>query len=262
MNPSHRTREKNKSFPPKVFLERALSKMGYCSRSQARLLIQSGKVYVNARLIENPEHPIVFQQDQITVKGDSLKTQEKVYLLLNKPHGFVTTTSDEHGKKTVYDCLKTFAGETPLPWVFPVGRLDKASEGVLLFSNDTQWANKITDPESHLDKTYHVQINCLPSENLLNQMKNGVNYESEILRVKEVNCLRYGQKNSWLKIILEEGKNRHIRRLLEDLDIQVLRLIRVAIGPLELGNLPKGQYRFLTLQEHRSLVTKKDSEQA
>ena len=134
----------------------------------------------------------------------------------------------------------------------PVGRLDKASEGLLLFTNDTAWASRITDPASHLEKVYHVQINCLASSALVQRLLQGVSPEGELLNARGVRILRQGEKNSWLEIVLDEGKNRHIRRLIEAIGQTVLRLVRVAIGPLTLGDLPKGQVRFLTEKEVRS----------
>ena len=168
-----------------------------------------------------------------------------MYLMLNKPRGLVTTTTDERGRETVYCCLT----DSSLPRVSPVGRLDKASEGLLLFTNDTRWAAGILDPAAHLDKTYHVQINCVADDHLLQQMRNGVIDAGESLRAKGVRLLRHGKRNSWLEITLDEGKNRHIRRMLEALDVSVLRLVRVSVGPLELGELKKGEYRHLTVAE-------------
>jgi 23S rRNA pseudouridine2605 synthase len=136
-----------------------------------------------------------------------------------------------------------------LPFVSPVGRLDKASEGLLLFTNDTVWAARITDPASQLDKTYHVQVNCLADDALTRRLNNGVKADGDFLRTKRATVLRCGEKNSWLEIVLDEGKNRHIRRLLAAFEIEVLRLVRVAIGPLVLGDLPKGGFRLLTARE-------------
>ena len=171
--------------------------------------------------------------------------------MLNKPRGLVTTTQDEKGRSTVYDCLRG----NELPWVAPVGRLDKASEGLLLFTNDTPWAVKVMDPEAHLDKIYHVQIDCLAGEDLLEKMTVGIRaVEGDFLQVKRVRRLHQGKRNSWLEVVLDEGRNRHIRRLLSSLGLNVLRLVRVAIGPLELGNLPKGKVRHLTEAERLSLI--------
>jgi 23S rRNA pseudouridine2605 synthase len=140
-----------------------------------------------------------------------------------------------------------------LPWLAPVGRLDKASEGLLLFSNDAAWAARITDPKSGHDKTYHAQIDRLPSAELLRQLQEGVLLDGERLSAKSVCCLRTGHKNAWLEVVLDEGRNRHIRRLLAAFDITVLRIVRVAVGPLLLGKLPKGQWRVLSEQEIDSL---------
>ncbi|MGB7471282.1 MAG: pseudouridine synthase, partial [Candidatus Acidiferrum sp.] len=173
----------------------------------------------------------------------------KVYLMLNKPRGIVTTADDEKGRDTVYRFLGA-----EIPWVAPVGRLDKASEGLLLLTNDSEWAARITAPETHLDKTYHVQIGRIADAKLLEILKKGVRTkEGDLLRVKHASLLRHGERNSWLEIILDEGKNRHIRRILETLGIEVLRLIRVAIGPLALGDLPKSGVREITSAEKLSL---------
>ncbi len=171
--------------------------------------------------------------------------------MLNKPRGLVTTASDEKGRPTVYSKLRA-----DLPWLAAVGRLDKASEGLLLLTNDSEWAARITAPESHVPKTYQVQVSGIQDAQLADAMLKGVRVSTgDVLRVKNARILRQGARNSWLEIILEEGKNRHIRRMLEQLGIEVLRLVRVAIGPLTLGNLPKGASRPLTAKEKSALDT-------
>jgi 23S rRNA pseudouridine2605 synthase len=188
-------------------------------------------------------------RDRIEVDHRIVGEEAKVYLMLNKPRGVVTTASDEKGRDTVYSCL--IAG---LPWVAPVGRLDKASEGLLLLTNDSEWAARISDPETHLDKTYHVQVGAMVDETLVTVMTTGVRAgNGEVLRAKQARMLRSGQKNTWLEIVLDEGKNRQIRRMLEVSDIEVLRLVRVAIGPLVLGKLAKGNCRVLSSEEKRAL---------
>ena len=239
------SRTRQPSHQAKVSLARALSKLGYCSRTQAQALIQAGRVQVNGVIQRAPSLRVDVRRDRITVDGQRVTAVAKVYLMLNKPRGLVTTTTDERGRETVYHCLT----DSSLPWVSPVGRLDKASEGLLLFTNDTQWAARILDPATHLDKTYHAQINCVADDHLLQQMRTGVVDAGESLRAKSVRLLRHGTRNSWLEIVLDEGKNRHIRRMLEALDVSVLRLVRVSIGPLELGDLKKGEYRHLTVAE-------------
>jgi 23S rRNA pseudouridine2605 synthase len=230
--------------------------MGYCSRSQAAVLIRAGRVTLNRRVARDPESPVRMPDgridDRIEVDGSPLDKTPAIYLLMNKPRGVVTTASDEKGRATVYDLL-----EPGLPWVGPVGRLDKASEGLLLLTNDSEWAAKITEPSSHLDKKYHVQVDCVANADLLAKITpgcavDGDSFErnpSERLRAKEARLLRHGDKNSWLEITLDEGKNRQIRRLLEALEVRVLRLMRVSIGPLELGDLKKGSTRRLTPEE-------------
>jgi 23S rRNA pseudouridine2605 synthase len=230
-------------------LARALSKLGLCSRAQAAQLIRAGKVRVNGALRREPETPVRVAKDSIEIDGQSIVAAKKIYLLLNKPRGIITTASDEKGRDTVYTLLGA-----ELPWVAPVGRLDKASEGLLFLTNDSGWAARVTAPETHLDKTYHVQIGKIGDAALLEALKDGVRTkEGDTLRVKGASLLRQGDRNSWLEIILDEGKNRHIRRMLESLKIEVLRLIRVAIGPLVLGTLAKGAVRQLTAEEKVTL---------
>ncbi|HTL57873.1 MAG TPA: pseudouridine synthase [Candidatus Limnocylindrales bacterium] len=230
-------------------MDRALSKLGFCSRSDARALIVAGRVKVNGVVCRKVRSPVDLQRDKIAVDDREVRTNAKSYLMLNKARGLVVTASDEQGRETVFSCFK----DSGLPFVSPVGRLDQASEGLLLFTNDTAWAARITDPASHVDKTYHVQVDCLADSSLISRMKQGINVDNDFLAVKNARVLRHGTRNSWLEIALDEGKNRQIRRLLEALDIGVLRLVRVAIGSLQLGNLAKGEFRHLTEAERRAL---------
>ena len=232
----------------RVGLARVLSKLGFCSRTQAAELIGAGRVRLNGAVRRDPETPVHIGKDRIEVDGTAVRASEKIYLVMNKPRGVVTTSSDEKGRETVYDVLGKQGR-----WLAPVGRLDKASEGLLLLTNDSEWAAHVTAPETHLDKTYHVQIGSLVDEALLEKLRAGVVDDGETLRAKRVNLLRHGDKNSWLQIVLDEGKNRQIRRMLEHFDVEVLRLIRVAIGPLVLGDLAKGAHRKLTLSEKREI---------
>jgi 23S rRNA pseudouridine2605 synthase len=232
----------------RVGLARALSKLGYCSRSQAFSLIRAGHVALNGKIRRDPETPVDLTSDRIEVDGEGLRATEKIYLMLNKPRGYVATASDEKGRATVYSLLP--AG---LPWLGPVGRLDKASEGLLLFTNHSEWAARVTAPESHLEKTYHVQIAAKPDDDLLEAVKVGVNSRGERLATKSVVALRHGVKNSWLEITLDEGRNRHIRRIFDELGIEVLRLVRIAIGPLQLGHLGKGHTRHISKTEKARL---------
>jgi len=187
---------------------------------------------------------VVQGRDRIVVEGLEAVSPTRLVIMLNKPRGLVTTAKDERGRDTVYRCL-----DAGLPWLAPAGRLDKASEGLLLFSNDPVWAAQIASPVSGPDKTYHVQIDQLPDASLLAELQHGIELDGERLSAKLVRRLRTGEKNAWLEIVLEEGRNRQIRRLLAAFDISVLRLVRVAIGSLSLGELPKGRWRRLTAQE-------------
>ena len=226
-------------------LARAISKLGFSSRSRAVELIRAGKVRVNGNAVRNPEAPVRPGKDRLEVEGRAVRGSEKIYLVVNKPRGLVTTAADEKGRETVYALLPK-----GLPWVAPVGRLDQSSEGLLLFTNDSGWAARITDPESHLDKTYHVQIGVAADTPLLEALERGVNMpDGETLRAKRASLLRAGEKNSWVEIVLDEGKNRQIRRMLDGLGVEVLRLVRIAIGPLHLGELTKGAHRALRPEE-------------
>jgi 23S rRNA pseudouridine2605 synthase len=233
-----------KSKTPRYGVARVISKLGLGSRTQAAQWIREGRVRVNGRRVMDAEFPVQQATDRVSVDG-SAAAFARMVVMLNKPRGLVTTVRDEHDRATVYNCFEGAA----LPWLAPVGRLDKASEGLLLFSNDPAWAARITDPRTGPDKRYHVQIDCLPDLELLSNLERGVQCEGEHLGAKFARLLRSGDKNAWLEIVLDEGRNRQIRRLLSAFEVSVLRLVRVAIGPLELGELPKGGWRALTEQE-------------
>lgn len=220
-----------------------------CSRSVAARWIADGRVTVGGRVVRDPEHPVTTAA-VIAVDGAPLQDTARVYLVLNKPRGLVTTASDERGRDTVYRCFDG-AG---LPWIAPVGRLDKASEGLLLFSNDPQWAARLTDPATGPDKTYHVQVDAIPDAALLAALVAGVDDGGERLCAKSASLLRAGAKHAWLEIVLDEGRNRQIRRLLAAFDTGVLRLVRVAIGNLVLGDLAKSAWRPLTPAEVAELA--------
>ena len=259
----------------RIGLARALSKLGYCSRSQAAELVRAGRVRLNEGVRFDPETPVHLTRDRILVDDRPIDAGEKIYLMMNKPRGLVTTAADEKGRETVYSLLKksgsasqgvnSSSEASPLVnavWVAPVGRLDKASEGLLLLTNDSEWGARVAAPETHLRKIYHVQIARVADEALIAALTAGVKVavtsgensrDGETMRASQVRRLRSGQKNCWLEIVLTEGKNRQIRRMLQTLGIDVLRLVRVAIGPLQLGKLAKGDYRALTADEKKKL---------
>jgi 23S rRNA pseudouridine2605 synthase len=234
-------------------LARVLSKLGICSRTEAAGWIAAGRVAVEGRVVRDAEFPVVRGKQRIAIDGIDVTAGERIHLMLNKPRGLVTSVRDERERDTVYRC---FDGAC-LPWIAPVGRLDKASEGLLLFSNDPEWAARITDPGTGPLKTYRVQVDRIPDPSLLASLSTGVIVEGEALGAHSVELLRQGEKNAWLEIVLDEGRNRQIRRLLAAFDLGVLRLIRVSIGGLVLGDLPKGQWRRLSPVEIVALSSTK-----
>jgi 23S rRNA pseudouridine2605 synthase len=245
----------SKSLPnPSVSLARTLSKLGVCSRSEGEALVVAGRVRVDGVVRREPSFRVDPRRAVIEVDGRRVAARRKVYLALNKPRGLVTTRDDPQGRATVYECLDDAIRDGTLPFVGPVGRLDKASEGLLLFTNDTRWAARLLEPSSHVDKVYHVQIDRLPDDALLQRLTAGVDDAGERLAARRARVLRRGERHAWLEVVLDEGRNRHIRRLLGALDVEVLRLVRVAIGPLALGTLGKGTWRHLTSAEVAALA--------
>ncbi len=241
-------------IPRRTGLARALSKSGFCSRTQALSLIGEGRVQLNGSMTRNPEAPVRLGTDHIEVDNSQISAAKRIYLMLNKPRGLVTTRHDEKGRETIYSLLQG-GGD----WLAPVGRLDMASEGLLLLTNDSIWGARIASPATHIPKTYHVQISVIADQALLDRLKRGVGSASDRLVAKNATILRLGKRNSWLEIVLEGGKNRHIRRMLSTLGIEVLRLVRVSIGRVVLGSLPKGKWRPLTDEEKEALAERSNS---
>lgn len=234
---------------PRHGVARAVSKLGLGSRTQAARWVAEGRVHVNGKAVSDPEFPVRVGVDRVEVQGVGDERVERFVLALNKPRGLVTSKRDEQGRETVYECLR----DPALPWLAPVGRLDKASEGLLLFSNDPAWAARVSGPGGP-DKRYHVQVDGIPDADDLHRLTQGVDVDGERWRAKSATLLRQGEKNAWLEIVLDEGRNRQIRRLLAAQGYGVLRLLRVAIGSLELGRLGKGAWRRLEAAEIAALV--------
>ena len=239
-------------MPPER-LQKIIAAAGVTSRRKAEELITQGRVSVNGQTVTELGSKANLQRDHIKVDGKLLQGAERhVYLLLNKPKGYVTTVTDPERRPTVMDLIKGVDAR-----IYPVGRLDWASEGLLLMTNDSEWAAQVTNPATHRNKTYHVQVSGEVVPHQLNQIKNGITQVTgEKLRAKSVHILRRGEKNTWLVVVLDEGKNRQIRRMLDALGLEVLRLIRVAIGPLELGSLAKGECRQLAPAEKGAIDAK------
>ncbi|MBY5314714.1 pseudouridine synthase [Rhizobium leguminosarum] len=254
--PPHKTRERTKptdnAAAKRVTLPRALSKLGYCSRTQAERLIAENRVAVDGRTVSDTSAWVDLATASISIDGLVIAAEAKIYLMLNKPRGLVTTRHDPEGRPTVYDCLRDF----DIPHLSPVGRLDKASEGLLLFTNDTEFAQILLDPVTHVTKTYHVQIDRIMDDEDIAAMTAGIRHDGELLTATAARRVRQGDRNSWIEVELDEGRNRQIRRMLEALGTECLRLVRVAIGGLELGELPKGAVRALSEPELQALRRK------
>ncbi|MBI3611001.1 MAG: rRNA pseudouridine synthase [Nitrospirae bacterium] len=235
----------------KVSLARALSKLGVVSRNQARGWIEAGRVSVNGRSLKNPEVRVDPDRESIRVDGRIIRAKTPVYLMMHKPKGVMTTRSDERGRKTVYDLLER------TDWIFPVGRLDRGTSGLLLLTNDTQWGNRIVAPESKIPRLYHAKLNRpIATEDLL-RLSKGVDLDDHVkTRPAQARLLRLTEKGCWIELTLMEGKNRQVRRMCESVGYRVENLIRVRIGDLGLGDLPAGATRPLTPVEVRSLGRK------
>ena len=234
---------------PRHGLAREISRRGACSRSQAEIAVREGRVRVEGRLVRNPQHACA-AHTYIEMDATPVRAIQRVYVALHKPRGILTTARDERGRDNIYALLQG----ADLPWLAPLGRLDKASEGLLLMSNDSAWAAALIAPARHVPKTYRVQVRGVPDAAALAAMRSGVTDRGEHLAVAAVTLLRSGGRTAWIECVLEEGRNRHLRRLLAALGFEVLRLLRVAIGPLALGDLPRGAWRPLSAAEVAALA--------
>ena len=223
-----------------VSLARALSKLGYTSRSQAEKLVLEGHVSVNQKIIKNPSLRCSLEKDIIAVDGKKLGSKEFLYIVMNKPVGVVTTRSDERGRPTVYDIL----GEVG-KWVFPVGRLDKDTSGLLLFTNDNQLGERLTSPKSKVPKTYLVQLDKQITNEHLQIIQNGMFLKGEKLLPAQIAV----KENRVIEMTIFEGKNRQIRRMCEVLGYKVLSLARITIGTYELKNLKPGDWKYLSKKD-------------
>jgi pseudouridine synthase len=221
-------------------LERVISKAGLGSRVEARRWIHAGRVKVNGRVIENPDHWIDMARDKVRFDDAPLTPKAKIYLLLYKPTGYITTYRDPEGRPTVYDLVKDVGS-----FVSPVGRLDQDTSGLLLMTNDNQLAERVTNPESHVPKTYLVKSSKRLTDEQLDLLRHGVELSDGVTRPAIVERLRDSEKYTHFEITLTEGRNRQVRRMVEALDAKVLKLVRVRIGTLQIGTLQIGKWRAL-----------------
>jgi len=205
-------------------------------------------VEVNGRIVENPDHWIDFKRDRILFDGIPLRSREKRYILLNKPTGYITTFRDPDGRPTVYDLIQEID-----TFVSPVGRLDLDTSGLLILTNDTRLAERLTNPDHHMPKTYLVKAVGPLTEEGLAALRRGVELNDGPTRPAKVIRLRDSEKYTHLEITITEGRNRQVRRMLEAVNSKVLKLVRLRIGSLEIGDLKIGHWRELTPQELRAL---------
>jgi 23S rRNA pseudouridine2605 synthase len=238
----------------RVQLHRALSKLGWGSRSQAWTWIQAGEVRVDGRIITDPLTWVDLDRQRITRRGAAAPpVTGPVTLALHKPRGIVTTRSDERGRRTVYDLLPP-----GLPWVCPAGRLDADSEGLLILTTDSALAVRLTAPEQHIPKTYHVTVTGRPYAAAIEQLRGGVDLADGRTRPARVRLLHAGEKTSVLEVVLTEGRNRQIRRMAAAVGHRVRRLVRVAVGAYRLGDLPPGDCRLLDETDRERLLRTTD----
>ena len=227
-------------------LERVLSKAGLGSRTEARKWIGEGRVRVNAQVVTDPDEWIDLERDRVAFDGKPLRKSERSYVLLYKPKGYLTTYRDPQGRPTIYDLLPDRDR-----YLFPVGRLDLETSGLLILTNDTAFAERLTNPEYKVPKTYLVKASKPLSDEHLERLRQGVHLRDGMTQpaiVKRLNANKF-------EITITEGRNRQVRRMVEALDAKVLKLVRVAIGRIRIGNLPIGKSRHLTAEELKGLRT-------
>jgi len=239
---------KRKKRPLKT-LERVLSKAGVGSRVEARSWIHAGRVKVNGKLVQNPDQWIDMERDRVRFDGKPLKARERLYVLLYKPTGYLTTYKDPEGRPTVYDLIADVG-----TFLSPVGRLDLDTSGLLLMTNDNQFAERVTNPLSHVAKTYLVKASMLLSDAQLDQLRDGIELTDGLTRPAVVSRARDSAKYTHFEITLTEGRNRQVRRMVEALGARVLKLVRVKVGRIGIGALAIGKWRLLTPAEVAELT--------
>jgi 23S rRNA pseudouridine2605 synthase len=236
----------------KKTLDRVLSKAGIGSRTDARKWIGAGRVSVNGKVIQTPDHWVDLDRDRVALDGKPVVEQDKVYILLYKPKGYITTYKDPDGRPTVYDLIGDLG-----QWVAPVGRLDQDTSGLLLMTNDNDLADHITNPEHDVAKTYLVKTSSVLPDEAIAQLRSGVELSDGPTRPALVQRLRDSASSTFLEMTITEGRNRQVRRMIEAVGSRVRKLVRTAIGPLIIGDLPIGTYRHLTASEVRALTGRK-----
>ena len=237
-----------KARPAKT-LERVLSKAGLGSRTEARQWIAAGRVKVNGKIIQTPDRWVDFARDKVTFDDKPVRAGKPIYLLLYKPAGYITTFKDPEGRPTVYDLIQD-AGR----WVVPVGRLDQDTSGLLLLTSDTQFAERVTNPDYKVPKTYLVKASTVLSEEQIEQLRAGVMLSDGPTQLAQVKHVRSSAKYSFIEITIHEGRNRQVRRMCEAIGHPVQRLVRTRIGPVRDTKLAPGRWRTLSAEEVRALA--------
>jgi pseudouridine synthase len=234
---------------PLKTLERVLSKAGVGSRVEARSWIHAGRVKVNGKPTRNPDQWVDMARDKVRLDGKPLVARDRLYVLLYKPTGYLTTYKDPQGRPTVYDLIAGVG-----TFLSTVGRLDLDTSGLLLLTNDNQFAERVTNPASHVPKTYLVKASVLLTDAQLQRLRDGIELTDGPTRPAAVKRVRDSGKYTHFEITLTEGRNRQVRRMVEALDAHVLKLVRVRIGPLAIGKLPIGKWRLLTPAEVQAVT--------
>jgi pseudouridine synthase len=248
VTPPQNTTGRDEDERPLKTLERVLSKAGVGSRSEARRWVHARRVKVNGQVVENPDHWIDLERDTVWFDDQPLEARARQYVLLYKPTGYLTTYKDPEGRPTVYDLVGD-AGT----FLSTVGRLDFNTSGLLLMTNDNAFAERVTNPASHVPKTYLVKASTRLSDEQLERLRTGVELDDGPTRPAAVRRLRDSEKYTHLEITLTEGRNRQVRRMLEAIDSHVLKLVRVQIGAIAIGSLTIGKWRPLTDAEVAAL---------
>ena len=244
-------KDKNKKNPTKnttTRLNKIIASSGLCSRRKADELIESGVVKVNGKTITELGFS-VFSKDKITVNGQPLKKQVLTYIKYYKPAGYITTMSDEKGRKTIYDILPEEVKDLK-----PVGRLDKDSTGLLIMTNDGDFINKMTHPSIKLPKVYRVCAEGKMNQQHLIQLANGIEIEKEKIAYADASIVEYEGKNTVLQIVLYQGMNRQIRKMLDSIGFPVISLKRISHGTINIQGLKKGQFKYIKPKEINDLM--------
>jgi pseudouridine synthase len=246
---------------PLKTLERVLSKAGLGSRTEARKWIGAGRVKVNGKLIQTPDHWVDLERDRVTLDDTPVQAGEKIYLLLYKPTGYLVTFKDPEGRPTIYDLIQDLIKDAGR-WVVPVGRLDLDTSGLLLLTSDTRFAERVTNPDYKVSKTYLVKASTLLNDQQLQQLRDGVALSDGPTQPARVMRVRDSAKHSFIEITIHEGRNRQVRRMIEAVGSKVLKLVRTQIGGVRIGDLPIGRYRELTPAEVTLLSKEPGSQRA